>query len=119
MKKFTISAIMAMGVVALSSAAFAGTTSADFRGMISNGAGLASDTVVPTDTVVPEQKDTTTKTESQFCLTDTVVPTDTVAKDQKKEKTEKTEETSKTGQTSLSDTVVPADTLTPAKTPVK
>lgn len=122
MKKFTISAIMAMGVVALSSAAFAGTTSANFRGMVSNGASLASDTVVPTDTVVPEQKDTTTKTDPQFCLSDTVVPTDTVVKDQKDqkdEKTEKTEETGKTGETSLSDTVVPADTLTPAKTPAK
>ena len=84
MKKFTISAIMAMGVVVLSSAAFAGTTSVNYRG-IANGSALA-DTVVPNDTVVPEQKDTAksepVKTEPVlFALNDTVVPEqkDTVA----------------------------------------
>ena len=84
MKKFTISAIMAMGVVVLSSAAFAGTTSVNYRG-IASGSALA-DTVVPNDTVVPEQKDTAksepVKTEPvQFALNDTVVPEqkDTVA----------------------------------------
>ena len=77
MKKFTISAIMAMGVVVLSSAAFAGTTSVNYRG-IASGSALA-DTVVPNDTVVPEQKDTVNsepvKTDPvQFALNDTVVP---------------------------------------------
>ena len=77
MKKFTISAIMAMGVVVLSSAAFAGTTSVNYRG-IASGSALA-DTVVPNDTVVPEQKDTAksepVKTDPvQFALNDTVVP---------------------------------------------
>ena len=77
MKKFTISAIMAMGVVVLSSAAFAGTTSVNYRG-IASGLALA-DTVVPNDTVVPEQKDTVksepVKTDPvQFALNDTVVP---------------------------------------------
>lgn len=65
---------MAMGVVVLSSAAFAGTTSVNYRG-IASGSALA-DTVVPNDTVVPEQKDTV-KTETdpvQFALNDTVVP---------------------------------------------
>ena len=78
MKKFTISAIMAMGVVVLSSAAFAGTTSVNYRG-IASGSALAADTVVPNDTVVPEQKDTVksehVKTDPvQFALNDTVVP---------------------------------------------
>ena len=77
MKKFTISAIMAMGVVVLSSAAFAGTTSVNYRG-IASGSALA-DTVVPNDTVVPEQKDTVksepVKTDPvQFAHNDTVVP---------------------------------------------
>lgn len=66
---------MAMGVVVLSSAAFAGTTSVNYRG-IASGSALAADTVVPNDTVVPEQKDTA-KTETdpvQFALNDTVVP---------------------------------------------
>ena len=77
MKKFTISAIMAMGVVVLSSAALAGTTSVNYRG-IASGSALA-DTVVPNDTVVPEQKDTVksepVKTDPvQFALNDTVVP---------------------------------------------
>lgn len=90
MKKFTISAIMAMGVVVLSSAAFAGTTSVNYRG-IASGSALAADTVVPNDTVVPEQNDTAksepvksepVKTDPvQFALNDTVVPEqkDTVA----------------------------------------
>lgn len=80
MKKFTISAIMAMGVVVLSSAAFAGTTSVNYRG-IASGSALAADTVVPNDTVVPEQKDTVKTEPVQFALNDTVVPEqkDTVA----------------------------------------
>lgn len=111
MKKFTVSAIMAMGVVALSSAAFAGTTSQNFRGMVT-GSALTADTVVPNDTVVPEQKDTTVKTE-QFWLADTVVPTDTVAPEKKTEEKKQDEKGGET--TTLADTVVPADTLTPAK----
>lgn len=115
MKKFTVSAIVAMGIVVLSSAAFAGTTSADYRGL-ANGTDLAIDTVVPTDTIVPEQKDTTKsepveQTPVEFALADTIVPEKEgpVVPEKKDEK--QTE--SKTQ--SLTDTVVPADTLTPAK----
>lgn len=91
-----------MGVVVLSSAAFAGTTSVNYRG-IASGSALAADTVVPeqkdtvksepvktetdpvqfalNDTVVPEQKDTVKSDPVQFALNDTVVPEqkDTVA----------------------------------------
>lgn len=96
MKKFTISAIFAMALVALSSAAFAGTTSQSLRGF----AGLAAnDTVVPTDTVVPEKTDTaapqksdTTPANLYESLGDTVVPTDTVAPE-KQEPTQPTEPT--------------------------
>lgn len=106
MKKFTISAIMAMGVVVLSSAAFAGTTSVNYRG-IASGSALAADTVVPNDTVVPEQKDTV-KTETapvQFALNDTVVP--------EQKDTVKSEPV----QFALNDTVVPEqkDTVAPKK----
>ena len=106
MKKFTISAIMAMGVVVLSSAAFAGTTSVNYRG-IASGSALAADTVVPNDTVVPEQKDTA-KTETdpvQFALNDTVVP--------EQKDTVKSEPV----QFALNDTVVPEqkDTVVPEK----
>lgn len=83
MKKFTVSAIVAMGAVVLSSAAFAGTTSYNSRGFVSNSS--SADTVVPTDTVVPEnqipeQKDTIAKQEAPvlFSLVDTVVPADTL-----------------------------------------
>ncbi len=110
MKKFTISAIMAMGVVVLSSAAFAGTTSVNYRG-IASGSALA-DTVVPNDTVVPEQKDTV-KTETdpvQFALNDTVVPEQ---KDTVKSEPVKTDPV----QFALNDTVVPEqkDTAAPKK----
>ncbi len=110
MKKFTISAIMAMGVVVLSSAAFAGTTSVNYRG-IASGSALA-DTVVPNDTVVPEQKDTV-KTETdpvQFALNDTVVPEQ---KDTVKSEPVKTDPV----QFALNDTVVPEqkDTVVPEK----
>ena len=108
MKKFTISAIMAMGVVVLSSAAFAGTTSVNYRG-IASGSALA-DTVVPNDTVVPEQKDTAksepVKTDPvQFALNDTVVP--------EQKDTVKSEPV----QFALNDTVVPEqkDTVVPEK----
>lgn len=113
MKKFTISAIMAMGVVVLSSAAFAGTTSVNYRG-IASGSALAADTVVPNDTVVPEQKDTV-KTETdpvQFALNDTVVPEQ---KDTVKSEPVKTE--TAPVQFALNDTVVPEqkDTVAPKK----
>lgn len=94
---------MAMGVVVLSSAAFAGTTSVNYRG-IASGSALA-DTVVPNDTVVPEQKDTV-KTETdpvQFALNDTVVPEqkDTAAPEKQSE-----------GEVqSLVDTLTPAKSL--------
>ena len=113
MKKFTISAIMAMGVVVLSSAAFAGTTSVNYRG-IASGSALA-DTVVPNDTVVPEQKDTAksepVKTDPvQFALNDTVVPEQ---KDTVKSEPVKTDPV----QFALNDTVVPEqkDTVVPEK----
>ena len=109
MKKFTISAIMAMGVVVLSSAAFAGTTSVNYRG-IASGSALA-DTVVPNDTVVPEQKDTA-KTETdpvQFALNDTVVPEQ---KDTAKTETDPV-------QFALNDTVVPEQKDTVKSEPVK
>ena len=113
MKKFTISAIMAMGVVVLSSAAFAGTTSVNYRG-IASGSALA-DTVVPNDTVVPEQKDTAksepVKTDPvQFALNDTVVPEQ---KDTVKSEPVKTDPV----QFALNDTVVPEqkDTVAPKK----
>lgn len=110
MKKFTISAIMAMGVVVLSSAAFAGTTSVNYRG-IASGSALA-DTVVPNDTVVPEQNDTV-KTETdpvQFALNDTIVPEQ---KDTVKSEPVKSEPV----QFALNDTVVPEqkDTVAPKK----
>lgn len=94
-----------MGVVVLSSAAFAGTTSVNYRG-IASGSALA-DTVVPNDTVVPEQKDTV-KTETdpvQFALNDTVVP--------EQKDTVKTDPV----QFALNDTVVPEqkDTVVPEK----
>lgn len=94
-----------MGVVVLSSAAFAGTTSVNYRG-IASGSALA-DTVVPNDTVVPEQKDTA-KTETdpvQFALNDTVVP--------EQKDTVKSEPV----QFALNDTVVPEqkDTVAPKK----
>lgn len=81
MKKFTVSAIMALGVVVLSSAAFAGTTSAAYRGCaVASEADtvVPTDTVVPVDTVAPVEKDTVVeKTESSFAG-DTIVPVDTV-----------------------------------------
>lgn len=104
MKKFTISAILVMSVVMLSSAAFAGTTSANSRGLL-----IGQSSEWASDTVVPQQKDTTEKTET-YCLADTVVPTDTIQPEKKSEG--KSEEQSKI---SLADTVVPADTLTPEK----
>ena len=114
MKKFTIPAIMAMGVVVLSSAAFAGTTSVNYRG-IASGSALAADTVVPNDTVVPEQKDTVksepVKTDPvQFALNDTVVPEQ---KDTVKSEPVKTDPV----QFALNDTVVPEqkDTVVPEK----
>ena len=108
MKKFTISAIMAMGVVVLSSAAFAGTTSVNYRG-IASGSALA-DTVVPNDTVVPEQKDTVKTDPVQFALNDTVVPEQ---KDTVKSEPVKTDPV----QFALNDTVVPEqkDTVVPEK----
>lgn len=94
---------MAMGVVVLSSAAFAGTTSVNYRG-IASGSALA-DTVVPNDTVVPEQKDTAKTDPVQFALNDTVVP--------EQKDTVKSEPV----QFALNDTVVPEqkDTAAPKK----
>lgn len=103
MKTFTISAIFAMGIVALSSAAFAGTTSDNYRGF--NNSSVA-DTVVPNDTVVPadtlkpakeQPADTTTKQEvpAQFNLADTVVPADTLTPSKKDEPVQKEEPTKK------------------------
>ena len=103
MKKFTTSAIFAMAFIALSGAAFAGTTSQALRSL---GGFEANDTIVPTDTVAPEQNDTT-PAGLYAQLSDTVLPTDTVAPE--KGDTEKSLQ--------LSDTVVPAptDTVAPEK----
>ena len=49
MKKFSVYAVLAMGVLTVSSAAFAGTTTFSSRGFIN---AEVSDTVVPKDTVL-------------------------------------------------------------------
>lgn len=96
-----------MAIVTLGSAAFAGTTTSSATGFIGT---AANDTVVPTDTTVPEQKDTT----PAFALTETP---DTVIPQQKDETPKKEEGTpeKEEGKTQLRDTVVPTDTLTPSK----
>lgn len=53
MKKFSVYAVMAMGVLTVSSAAFAGTTAFSSRGLVNT---EVSDTVVPKDTVLPEKR---------------------------------------------------------------
>ena len=74
MKKFSVAAILAMGVLTVSSAAFAGTTAFNSRGWV--GIEL-NDTIVPTDTVVPEKQETTSQ-EFYTEVADTVLPTDTL-----------------------------------------
>lgn len=98
MKKFTVSAIMAMGIITISGAAFAGTTNNAARGFICT---EANDTVVPTDTVAPEQKEGSAGL-SLALSNDTVAPADTVAPEQKQEPA-----------FCVADTVVPADTVAP------
>ena len=61
MKKFSVYAVMAMGVLTVSSAAFAGTTAFSSRGLVNT---EVSDTVVPKDTVLPEKTETE-QTETQ------------------------------------------------------
>ena len=132
MKKFSVYAVMAMGVLTVSSAAFAGTTVFSSRGLVNT---EVSDTVVPKDTVLPEKTETEqteTQTEAFYSLADTVLPTDTVVPQQeetipqqkeettpqqKEETTPQQEETTTTESSfsMLNDIVVPADTLTPAK----
>ncbi len=141
MKKFSVYAVMAMGVLTVSSAAFAGTTAFSSCGLVNT---EVSDTVVPKDTILPEkteteQTETQTQTEAFYSLTDTVLPTDTVVPQQeetipqqkeettpqqeetipqqKEETTPKQEETTTSESTfALSnDTVVPVDTLMPSK----
>ena len=124
MKKFSVYAVMAMGVLTVSSAAFAGTTAFSSCGLVNT---EVSDTVVPKDTILPEKTETEqteTQTEAFYSLTDTVLPTDTVVPQQeetipqqKEETTPQQEETTTTESSfsMLNDTVVPADTLTPAK----
>ena len=129
MKKFSVYAVMAMGVLTVSSAAFAGTTAFSSRGLVNT---EVSDTVVPKDTVLPEKTETEqteTQTEAFYSLADTVLPTDTVVPQQeetipqqkeettpqqKEETTPHHEETTTTESSfsMLNDTVVPADTLT-------
>ncbi|CDE87243.1 secreted protein [Prevotella sp. CAG:891] len=120
MKKFSVYAVMAMGVLTVSSAAFAGTTAFSSRGLVNT---EVSDTVVPKDTVLPEkteteQTETQTQTEAFYSLTDTVVPQQEETTPQQKEETTPQQEETTTTESSfsmLNDTVVPADTLTPAK----
>ena len=110
MKNFTVSAIMAMGVVTLSSAAFAGTS--PYAPKSTTQSALASDTVVPadtivtpTDTIVPEKKDTIVNKTFLLCQADTVTPADTLVPDKK------SGEQKYATLFLQSDTVVPADTL--------
>lgn len=100
MKKFSVAAILAMGVLTVSSAAFAGTTAFNSRGWV--GIEL-NDTIVPTDTVVPEKQETTSQ-QLYLAAADTVLPTDTVVP-------EKQETTSQEFYTEVADTVLPTDTL--------
>lgn len=135
MKKFSVYAIMAMGILTVSGAAFAGTTSYAYRGLVST---EQADTVMPADTVIPEKSegsaenlyaqladtvlpaDTVTPEkegsglESLYALlADTVTPADTVAPGQK-------EEADKGLCAAAADTVVPADTTTtPTDTPAE
>ena len=102
MKKFSVYAVLAMGVLTVSSAAFAGTTTFSSRGFIN---AEVSDTVVPKDTVLPENTES-----ASFCNpVDTVVPTDTVAP--QKDETTPVEN----GFYNPVDTVVPTDTVAPQK----
>ena len=95
MKKFSVYAVMAMGVLTVSSAAFAGTTAFSSRGLVNT---EVSDTVVPKDTVLPEkteteQTETQTQTEAFYSLADTVLPTDTVVPQQEETIPQQKEET--------------------------
>ena len=93
MKKFSVYAVMAMGVLTVSSAAFAGTTAFSSRGLVNT---EVSDTVVPKDTVLPEKTETEqteTQTEAFYSLTDTVLPTDTVVPQQEETIPQQKEET--------------------------
>ena len=95
MKKFSVYAVMAMGVLTVSSAAFAGTTAFSSRGLVNT---EDSDTVVPKDTVLPEkteteQTETQTQTEAFYSLADTVLPTDTVVPQQEETIPQQKEET--------------------------
>ena len=131
MKKFSVYAVMAMGVLTVSSAAFAGTTAFSSRGLVNT---EVSDTVVPKDTVLPEKtktEQTETQTEAFYSLADTVLPTDTVVPQQeetipqqKEETTPQQEETipqqeeTTTSESTFAlsnDSVVPVDTLMPSK----
>ncbi len=104
MKKFSVAAILAMGVLTVSSAAFAGTTAYTSRGWVGT---EVNDTIVPTDTVVPEKQETTTQ--SLYTeVADTVLPTDTVVP-------EKQETTTQSLYTEVADTVLPTDTVVPEK----
>lgn len=116
MKKFTISAIFAMALVTISSAAFA--NGAANRGDLF---GQANDTVAPADTNAPAKSEV----EPALALvTDTVVPKkedcpekdcpqkQNPAKDEpQKEEPAKDEPVKQ----QLNDTVVPTDTITPQK----
>ena len=93
MKKFSVYAVMAMGVLTVSSAAFAGTTAFSSCGLVNT---EVSDTVVPKDTVLPEKTETEqteTQTEAFYSLTDTVLPTDTVVPQQEETIPQQKEET--------------------------
>ena len=109
MKKFSVYAVMAMGVLTVSSAAFAGTTAFSSRGLVNT---EVSDTVVPKDTVVPQQEETIPQQKEE-----TTPQQEETIPQQKEETTPQQEETTTSESTfALSnDTVVPVDTLMPSK----
>lgn len=94
MKKFTTTAVIAMGLVSVASAAFAGTSANSSKGFVAQ---AAADTVVPADTVCPQH----TECEPALCLADTVLPADTLTSARQE------------AGIALADTVVPADTVAP------
>lgn len=94
MKKFTATSVIAMGLLTIASAAFAGTSKVSSRGFVAQ---AAADTVVPADTACPNRAESA----PALCMTDTVLPTDTVCPQRHE------------AGIMLADTVAPTDTVTP------
>lgn len=83
MKNYSVATVLAMGVLFVSGAAFAGTSANNIHG-------FACDTVVPVDSSVPtDTANVPTQVEPAFyaAATDTVVPVDTAKTDTMKSKT--------------------------------